>query len=210
MIVLSLGGSLINPGSIDVAYLRRFRKLVDSFDDRFIIVCGGGRPARDYMSAAGKLDDAPPDWVGIRATLLNAQLVAHMFGQSSVFMEPARRPFSKVLIAGGWKPGCSSDTDAVLWAREFGVSKVFNLTDVDYVYDKHPRFKSALPLKRIYWSEYLSLVGDWKPGLNAPFDPIAAREAMKSKISVCILNGRKLNNVRLALEDQSFRGTVIY
>ena len=54
----------------------------------------------------------------------------------------------KVLIAGGWKPGWSTDFDAVLLAKNLKAELVINMTNVDYVYNKDPKkSKGAKPIK---------------------------------------------------------------
>ena len=34
---------------IDVDFLKRFKEIIQNHDDRFVIVCGGGKTARDYI-----------------------------------------------------------------------------------------------------------------------------------------------------------------
>ena len=48
----------------------------------------------------------------------------------------------------------------------------------------------------------------WKAGMNVPFDPIAAKEAQKSKIKVDII-GKNLRNFENLLTKRKFKGTVI-
>ncbi|MBW3018925.1 UMP kinase [Candidatus Woesearchaeota archaeon] len=213
MIILSLGGSLINPGKIDTAYLKEFRKFVLASKEKFIIVCGGGALAREYMSAARTLCPSitDVDWYGIEATWLNANLVWRLFHlpPREVFRVPVKSGFQKVLIASGWKPGFSTDYCAVMWAIKNNAKVIYNLTNTDYVYDKDPKkFKSA-PLKTLAWNDYLKLIGTWKSGLHSPFDPVASAKAKKHGIKVIILNGKKLNNLHRALTGKSFVGTVI-
>lgn len=214
MKVLSLGGSLINPGEIDVSFLKKFRKLILQSKDKFIIVCGGGALAREYMSASKEVCPYVPDvdWFGIEATWMNANLVWRLFHMMprEVFKEPVKCSFQKVLIASGWKPGFTSDGDAVLWAVRNNVDTVFNLTNTDYVYDKDPnKYKSAKPIKQISWKDYLKHVGKYKPGMHVPFDPVASKLAMRHDIKVIIINGRKLNNLARAFAGKPFIGTVI-
>jgi uridylate kinase len=118
----------------------------------------------------------------------------------------------KILIAAGWKPGFSTDYDAVLLAKTYGSDTIINLTNVDYVYDKDPnKFKFAKPFKEISWKDYLKLIEQkWIPGMSAPFDPIASKLAQKFKFKVIILNGRKLKNLENYLENKNFTGTIIY
>jgi len=119
--------------------------------------------------------------------------------------------FEKVLVAAGWLPGCSTDYDAVLWAKKFGVDKVFNLSNTDYVYDKDPRkFKDAKPLKSISWKDYKKMIAsEWSAGLSTPFDPVASRAAEKWKMFAIGINGERLSELTKAMEDKPFIGTVI-
>jgi uridylate kinase len=50
---------------------------------------------------------------------------------------------------------------------------------------------------------------EWDPGLNAPFDPIAAEKAESLGLEVTILNGQKIENFRDYLDGRKFDGTVI-
>ena len=220
-IVLSLGGSIIVPDKIDINFLKNFKKLINEFvkkDYRFAIYCGGGKIARQYQKAAssiGKLTEEDLDWIGIHATRLNAHLLRTIFkgmAEPKVVKNPTKKiKFNKkILIAAGWKPGWSTDYDAILLAKNLGVAEVINITNIDYVYSKDPnKFKDAKPIKEISWKKFRELVGSvWKAGLCVPFDPIAAKEAEKLKLKVIIL-GKNLKNLRNFLNNKKFRGTII-
>jgi len=86
------------------------------------------------------------------------------------------------------------------------------LTNIDQVYDKDPRkYKTVKPLKDLTWNEYRKICGNkWVPGMNLPFDPIAAKYAQKNKIKVVILNGKKIKNLKNYLDGKSFKGTIIH
>jgi uridylate kinase len=221
IVVVSLGGSLIVPDEINVAWLSDFKALIESYVKkgmRFIIICGGGRTARNYQNAAKQIvsltgDDL--DWIGIHCTRLNAHLLRTIFSEEAyprVIKNPTEELSSrkKILIAAGWKPGCSTDYDAVLLAKSFGIKKLANLTNIDYVYDKDPKFPDAKPIREISWKEMRKLLPEkWDPGLNCPFDPVAAKEAEKLKLEVAIMNGSNLENFRHYLDRQEFIGTMI-
>ena len=71
------------------------------------------------------------------------------------------------------------------------------------------QYKNAKPIKEISWKEFRKLLSTkWKPGLNAPFDPLAAKEAEKLKLRVFIV-GKNLNNLKNLLNGEKFKGTVI-
>src|SRR3989344_3280354 len=220
-LVLSLGGSLIFPGRIDTFFLKNFKKIVLKFvrkGYRFVIYAGGGRLARNFQDAAGKIAQLKPedkDWLGIYATRLNALLLQRIFGQyaeTQVMVDPTKHASFKkpVLIAAGWKPGWSTDYDAVLSAHALHIPLLINMTNVDYVYGKNlKKFKNAKPIKNMAWKELRKIVGSgWKPGLNMPFDPVAAKAAEKIKLKVVIL-GRSLANLSDFLAGKDFKGTTI-
>ena len=59
------------------------------------------------------------------------------------------------------------------------------------------------------WKNFSKLINQkWKAGMNTPFDPIAAKEAQKSKMKVYII-GRDLKNLENLLEGKKFNGTTI-
>ncbi len=220
-VVISLGGSVLAPSSIDTEFLAGFRKLLLPLlkKNRFVIICGGGKTAREYMSAASrvaKLSDEDLDWLGIHATRLNAQLLRNVFSdvaQKRVIKNPNEKITANegVIIAAGWKPGRSTDYIAVMLAKKLGAKTVVNITNTDYVYDKDPSKSSdAKPLKSISWKAFIKLIGasKWSPGLNTPFDPVAARAAQKLGLRVAIM-GKSLENLSSFLNRKEFRGTLI-
>lgn len=221
--VISLGGSLIAPNEIDFKYLKQFRQVILKSikkGNNFVIVCGGGRTARKYRDALKnivKSTNENKDLIGICATRLNATLVKLMFkdkAYSEIIKDPEEgigKVKQKIIVAGGWKPGWSTDYVAVKLAQKFRIKNIINLTDVDYVYDKDPnKFKNAKPLAQVSWKEFKKLIGGrWKPGLHTPFDPMASKLAEQLKYSVVIINGKRLNNLDVHLQSRKFIGTVI-
>jgi len=221
--VISLGGSLVVPDEIDIQLLKKFKEIIlkeVKKSKKFIIIVGGGKTARKYQKAAKILTEVSNedlDWLGIHATRINAHLLLTIFRKYAyyrIIKNPKEKVNfkEKILIATGWKPGFSTDYDAVLLAKTYGTDIVVNLTNVDYVYDKDPdKFKDAKPIKEITWNDYLKLIENkWIPGMSAPFDPIASQLAKKFKFKVVILNGKKLENLKNFLNGKKFRGTLIY
>lgn len=228
MIVLSLGGSIVAPGDIDtelvVAYRRLFRHVVDETGTRLIVVVGGGAPARTYQQAYRSIaeqtgtgpDPDAQDWIGVTATRLNAELLRHSLGdlcRDPVVYDPTGDfPFTgAVLVGAGWKPGFSTDFDAVLLADRFGADTVVNLSNVAQVYTADPRTdSSATPLESVSWSEFHDIVGtDWSPGSNLPFDPVATAKARELGLRVIAADGRHMDNTRAILQGEQFIGTTI-
>lgn len=222
-IVLSVGGSIVVPESgIDVEYLKKLRALIlreIKQGKRFIIVVGGGTTCRKYQKAAQAIVDLEAedlDWLGIHTTRLNAHLLRTIFrdiAHPAVVKDPTRELDWKgsLLVAAGWKPGCSTDYDAVILAQKFGAKRIINLTNVDAVYDKDPKKdKSAKAYERISWKDFRKIVGSkWSPGANAPFDPIASKLAQESDMEVVIARGTDLDNLRAIIDQKPFKGTLI-
>lgn len=223
--IISLGGSIVAPNSIDVPYLKKLASLVRSYleadsNRKLAFIVGGGKPAREYQAAYRSIvtdpDDETQDWIGIAATRLNGELLRGIFRDKChhpVVTDPTSiNSFDgSILVAAGWKPGCSSDFDAVLLAEAFHSDTVINLSNIDQVYTADPKQDpSARPLYQLRWDEFRTLVGDtWVPGKNLPFDPIAARRAQEDKLKVIVAAGTDLSNLLNILEDRPFLGTTI-
>ncbi len=222
-IIISLGGSLIIPKEgFDIKFLRDFRKLILSFagNYKFILICGGGSTARNYIKAAAdvsKISREEMDWLGIDATKLNAHFVRTIFGAAAhrdIIADPTKKINCKenILIGAGWRPGCSTDFDAVMLAETYGAKKVINLTDIDYLHDKNPKiYPDAKKIKIIDWAGFRKIVGDkWTPGANTPFDPVATRAAQKLKLELILANGKKINNLKKIIKGDKFTGSVVH
>lgn len=225
--ILSLGGSLIVPnGGIDIKFLKKFERFIRkkvAQGCHFFIVTGGGATARHYRDAASeicgkRITHEDLDWLGVHSTRLNGHLMRTIFRDIAYEylikhydMVDKKAVGAKVVIGVGWRPGWSTDYDAVLLAQDYQVDKVINLTTIEMVYDKDPeKYKDAKPLKKLNWDELIGIVGEeWKPGLNAPFDPVAAQLAKKIGLKVIICNGRDLKNLDSILREKKFKGTII-
>lgn len=223
--VISLGGSIIAPRGVDTSFLRGFFRLIEerlAADPRLklIIVCGGGSLARDYQAALREVapearsDDL--DWVGVAATRVNGELLRRMLRawcvEDLVTDPSAVTVFAgRILVAAGWKPGFSTDNDAVVLAQRFSAGTVINLSNIAKVYSDDPkRNPAAKPVDRLTWKEMRAIVGEeWSPGKNTPFDPTAARAAAQSRITVIFAEGRNLENLSAILAGRNFVGTTI-
>lgn len=225
--VLSVGGSIVVPNEPDTFFLKNFAKTVKEWlsedeSRKLILVVGGGAPARIYQGAykdvvgENNYDNNTADWIGITATRLNAQLLKSIFGSlctDDVVYDPtAVEKFSgRILVAAGWKPGFSTDTDAVWLAEKFGAKTVVNLSNIEKVYTDDPKKNpDAKPLDTISWTDFRKMVGDeWVPGKNCPFDPIASKKASELGLTVICAGGKNIDNIRAILEDKDFIGTKI-
>lgn len=220
---MSLGGSLIAPDKIDINFLKKFKKVILNYTkkgNRVVLICGGGNTCREYDKAAKAIYPAIKnidlDWLGIAVTKVNAELVRGVFSNlayEKVLENPTKKinTSRKIIVGCGWKPGCSSDKDAVLVAKTFKAKTVINLSNITYVYDKDPRkFKDAKPQKEMSWKDFRKLVGDiWIPGAHVPFDPVASRLAHQWHLELIVMKGSNLANLKKFLAGKKFIGTVI-
>ncbi len=221
--VLSIGGSIINPGRIDTKFLKDFRELIlDREKDKFIIVCGGGKPARDYITALrkiNKVDESSKDLLGMSATWVNARLMNLIFkNHSSVKMPESVEEVinqlenNKVVACGGFFPGMKTDEDAAVLAELAGADALINLTNVDYVYDKDPdKHKDAKPYEKLSYEEYIGIVEKIgvHAGSNAPFSYYATILCRRSSIKI-IVAPKDLNNlIKILNKKKKFKGTII-
>ena len=226
-IVMSIGGSLIVPDKgIDTKFLSNLNifirdQLAKNKNRQFFLVAGGGITTRHYQSAARNVihhelthDDL--DWLGIHSTRLNAHLLRTIFRDIAhpfiiKHYDIIRKVKERVVIASGWKPGWSTDFDAVLLCEDYNVKSIINLSNIDMVYNKDPKKnKNAKPIDKIKWANFRKIVGDkWVPGLNAPFDPVAAKKAQKLGIKVAVLSGHDFKNLENYINEKEFVGTVI-
>ena len=223
--VISLGGSIVAPDAVDVPFLRSFRQEVETILDEdgsrgLVLVVGGGGVARSYQRAYREIAETPDpelqDWIGVAATRLNASLLKGIFRdrcRDEIVTDPtsASGMSGRVLIAAGWKPGFSSDYDAVLLALGLGADTVINLSNIEQVYTADPKKDpAARPIDQVSWKDFQDLVGhEWSPGSNLPFDPIATREAAEHHLKVIVAAGRDLPNLRKILAGEPFHGTII-
>lgn len=223
IIIISVGGSLIVPDEIDVEFLKRLRNLILSYVNegfKFVVICGGGRTARRYQEAAENIVDLTRDdldWLGIHGTRINAHLLRTIFRDEAhpkIITNPKKDidfDGNGILIGAGWKPGFSTDYDAVLLAEKCGADKLINLTDIDYVYDEDPdKNKNARRIEKASWQEFRNIIPDeWHPGLSSPFDPIASKKAEEMGLEVAIINGSSLDRLDNYLSGDKFKGTLI-
>lgn len=224
-IIISIGGSLIVPNeNIDHDFLKQLNSFIRAYvkkGRRFFLVAGGGKTARHYRDAGkaviGNVTDEDLDWLGIHATHLNGHLLRTIFkdiAHPRIIQNYDKRLYGwsePVVIGAGWKPGWSTDYDAVMLAKDYDANLIINLSNIDWVYDKDPgKHKDAKAIKKMTWDDMQSLIGtEWSPGINAPFDPIAAKLAKKMDLTVIVANGKSFKNLENILDGNAFKGTVI-
>src|SRR3989344_4940734 len=135
-IIISVGGSLVVPnGGVDTNFLSKFnafirKQLAKNKNRQFFLIIGGGTTARHYRDAGRtvlghELTPDDLDWLGIHATKLNAHLVRTIFRDIAhpyilKHYEIIRKVSEPIVVAAGWKPGWSTDYDAILLCEDYG------------------------------------------------------------------------------------------
>ena len=114
-------------------------------------------------------------------------------------------------FSSGWKPGFSTDTDAVYLGEKFDAKTIVNLSNIEKVYTDDPRKNpDAQPIDEISWADFRKIVGDeWTPGKNCPFDPIASKKAQENGMTVICAGGKNIPNIEAILNDKTYIGTTI-
>ena len=121
-IIISLGGSLVAPNDIDIGFLKNFKHSLKKYigSRRFFILVGGGKICRNYQKALLEFGakSADRDWIGINVSKLNAEVVKQLFSgyfYEKIITDPNKKVKTNknIIVGAGWKPGWSTDYDAV-------------------------------------------------------------------------------------------------
>jgi len=123
------------------------------------IVVGGGNIFRGVSAAAGKMDRANADYMGMLATVINALALRDALKragsparvQTAISIQQVAEPYIRlrairhlekgriVIFAGGTgNPFFTTDTTAALRGAEIGAAAILKGTKVDGVYDADP------------------------------------------------------------------------
>ena len=224
-IVLSVGGSLINPGKPDLAFMKRLSSLVAKLGKkhRFAILCGGGQPARDYANAVRGMNggEFSADETAILLTRANASLLLSALGESAIqrvftdFGEAGEAFASsgKIVVMGGTIPGITTDADSALLAEKIGAKRLVNISNVSAIYSADPKKDpSAKKLSVMRHSELMELANRSdlrKAGTNFVFDSLACKLIARSGIDTHFVGGKDLRQVEAAIGGARHGGTVV-
>ena len=224
-VVISLGGSLVNPGTPDIRYVASLFRVIRATKHKFGIVVGGGRVARQWADAVRKKggSEFEADEAAIKATMKNAQIVAdeikHLKGdvpaKACLTFDEARKAAKKhrFVVMGGTIPGITTDSDAVLLAECLGARRCLNLSNIDGIYDDNPvRNHNAKKYSHLSYQQLIDLAGknDMRTaGTHFVFDFLACKLIARSKIETHFVHGKNLLDVRKAVEGKQHGGTVV-
>ncbi|MBC7114158.1 MAG: uridylate kinase [Archaeoglobi archaeon] len=208
-IVISIGGSVLT-SEFSVERFRKYASVLKelSSENELVVVVGGGKIARDYISISRELgaNEAFSDLIGIEVTRLNARLLISALGDRA-YPEPLKEytkipevlEMKKIAVMGGVSPGQTTDAVAAVAAEFIGADLLVNATSVDGVYTSDPqKDPSARKIERMSAEELVRIVmsGEMKAGLKAVIDPLAAKIIERSRIRTIVMDGRNPENLK--------------
>jgi len=225
VIVLSLGGSMIIPKDINVKYLTQFRKLLkqNTRKYKFVVVCGGGSTAREYISGLEKEHLGKKTFfqglLGISTTRLNARFMTYFFGNDTNKGIPHDMKEVKnmlriydIVFCGAlrYAKNETSDGTSAKLANYFKTNFI-NITNVPGLHTKNPKkYKNAKLIPHISWKDFYKIATSqgFKPGQHFVLDQSAAGIIKDYEISTYII-GQNLKQLENLLKNKKFKGTLI-
>ncbi|MCE4613951.1 MAG: UMP kinase [Desulfurococcales archaeon] len=201
-IVVKISGKYFTP--INSAYaeeLASVLKEIQSRENRIAVVVGGGKTARDYIKPLRELgvNEGHLDLLGIRASRLNAYALTLLLGESAYPEIPGSiEEFleywatGRMVVAGGFQPGQSTNAVSALIAEAITASTLYNMTNVDGVYTDDPkRNPNAVKLDELTVSELKKILSrkSANAGTYELFDGLSLDIIERSKIQVVVLDG---------------------
>jgi len=147
---------------------------------------------------------------------VNARILTNLIDISNEIIpkstDEAKKIDKKIVIMGGTTPGHSTDMVGAELAEKVEASSFIIATNVDGVYDKDPnKFSDARQLKEISIEQMINEYGtDWgSAGKNIVIDGPALKIIKRAKIPTFVLNGKKLEELKKAINNENFNGTII-
>lgn len=222
-IAISIGGSILVPDNDDMSFIKQLAstllELVPNY--KFLVVCGGGKIARYYITIGRSLgaDESSLDELGIEVTRLNARLLITALGDKAYYkpaesLDEARLAFNSnsIVVMGGTHPGHTTDAVAAMGAERIKANRLINATSVDGVYTEDPKVNpQAKRIDKMSYKELLDkvLYSRVEAGSNFIFDPLGAKLIGRSKIPTAVVNGRDIQQLSNAIRGQPFTGTLV-
>ena len=188
------------------------------------IVIGGGNIFRGMAGAAGGMERAQADYMGMLATVMNALALQDAFEHndvpcrvmSAIQMNEICEPYIRrrainhlskgnvvIFAAGSGNPYFTTDTAAALRACEIGAEILIKATKVDGIYDKDPvKCADAVRFDKITYHEVLVR------GLQV-MDSTATALCQDNRMPLLVLNFDGVDTVKRALSGEPV-GTLVY
>jgi len=198
-IVIKLSGKVFGMDSDKIlkdyaTFLVRISKICQP-----VVVAGGGRIARHYISHARSsgADESTLDELGIEVSRLNAKLLIYAlknraYPHPPTNLQEVRHAVDSglIVVTGGLHPGQSTNATAALIAEKIQATAFLNATDVDGIYDSDPnKNKNAKKFRRIDLKNLRRLLihEDFVAGGYDLMDIVALKVIERSKIKTQVL-----------------------
>ena len=216
---LKISGHLFDNGDLLPKYVDLIRELWGS-GYRFAVVAGGGSLARRYIEIGRKMgiNESLLDMLGISASRLNAQLLAAALSDIAYMPIPTSiddvlRAWAtgRLVITGGFQPGQSTATVALLVSEVLGIKKLIDCANVDAVYTSDPRVDpSARRLDRVSVGELMAMLRSRTvAGTYDLLDPWALSIAQRGGVTIYVVGCGNLDSLRRLITEGVGAGTVI-
>ena len=221
-IVLSVGGSILVP-SLESNNVSKFSEILKELSKKYnvYVVVGGGGEARRYIEQARKLgiDEASSDELGILVTRINASMLAWALGDAAYRSVPENYTEAviagdsgKIVVMGGVTPAQTTDAVSAVLAERAGADFLVNVTSIDGIYSEDPKKNpAAVKYENITPDELLDIVSGagMEAGSNNVIDLVAAKILKRSGIPLLVVDGRDPENLKSALIDGKFSGSIV-
>lgn len=180
---------------------------------RVVVVTGGGKLAREYISLGRKLglNNSRLDVIGIETSRINALILASLLGDSCYAPIPRNidefmRAWSsnRIVVLGGLQPAQSTNAVAAIIAELISADLLINATVVDGVYDKDPsKYADAKLLSEVSIEELEKMLSqEFLPGHYELIDPLALNIIRRSRINIVFTNAFKPENIAKILKGE--------
>ncbi|MCX8163389.1 MAG: UMP kinase [Candidatus Micrarchaeota archaeon] len=220
IVVLSIGGSLINDGKVSVEMASYIASILKSSKKKMGIVVGGGKEARlkvKEILKSGK-NQFYADLEAIKVTRKNADLLRKVLGKEAGnkifddFLEACKMiKKQKYVLMGGTIPGITTDTDAALLAEALYAKRLVNVSK-SAIYSKNPEEKDAIKYDYLTFEELIALAqreDQRRAGTNFIFDILASKIIARSKIETHFIDGTNPHDFLNAIEGKKHNGTIV-
>ncbi|WP_054842604.1 UMP kinase [Vulcanisaeta distributa] len=216
---LKLSGHLFDSEDLLPKYVDLIREFWKN-GYKMAVVTGGGSLARKYIDIGRKMgiNESLLDMLGISASRLNAQLLAAALSDIAYLPIPTNidevfRAWStgRLVITGGFQPGQSTATVALLVSESLGIKRLIDCANVDAVYTSDPRVDpNARRLDRVSISELMAMLKSRTvAGTYDLLDPWALSIAQRSGITIYVVGCGKLGSLRRLITEGVSDGTII-
>ena len=188
------------------------------------LVVGGGNIFRGVSAAAGEMDRANADYMGMLATVINALALRDALEragsparvQTAISIQEVAEPYIRlrairhlekgrivIFAAGTGNPFFTTDTTAALRGAEIGAAAILKATKVDGVYDADPATTpDALLLSSVTYMEAI------QQQLGV-MDATAITMCMENHLPIRVFNMNRPGNIAGAVRGEDV-GTLVH